>query len=83
MKATFILPHLRLSDGIKALLEHANHLALLSVKTLIVIPENHVKWYRILESVSLAKKVVIPVDPESIDWFPNKVPIIKVPIIKN
>ncbi len=83
MKITFILPHLRISGGVKALLEYANRLTFLGAETLIVIPEKTLKWYRVLESISRAQKGAIPIDPESIDWFPNKVPIIKVPTIKN
>ncbi len=83
MKVTFILPHLRISGGVKALLEYANRLTLLGIETLIVIPEKAIKWYRVFESISRNKRGSISIDPKSIDWFPNKVPIIKVPTIKD
>ncbi len=83
MKITFILPHLRISGGVKALLEYANRLTLLGAETLIVIPEKGLKWYRVLESISRSRKGPISIDPESIDWFPNKVPILRIPAVKD
>jgi glycosyltransferase involved in cell wall biosynthesis len=83
VKITFILPHLRISGGVKALLEYANRLALLGAETLIVIPQKGLKWYRVFESISRARKRSISIDPGSIDWFPNKVPILEAPVIKN
>jgi glycosyltransferase involved in cell wall biosynthesis len=83
VKITFILPHLRISGGVKALLEYANRLTLLGAETLIVIPKKGLKWYRVLESISRARKGSISIAPESIDWFPNKVPILEAPKIKN
>jgi L-malate glycosyltransferase len=83
VKVTFILPHLRISGGVKALLEYANRLTAFGAETLIVIPEKSLKWYRIFESISRIKKGSISIDPKSIDWFSNKVPILKVPTIGN
>ena len=83
MKITFILPHVRISGGVKALLEYANRLVSLGAETQIIVPEKPLKWYRFLDTMARNKTGAVSIDPESIDWFSNKVPILKVPAIKD
>ncbi|MDA1110877.1 MAG: glycosyltransferase family 4 protein [Nitrospinae bacterium] len=79
MKITFLLPHVRLSGGVKALLEYANRIYAMGHEVHIIIPAESHKWYRFGKKLkSLGQQPTI-LNPKSIDWFDNQVPITTLP----
>lgn len=77
MKITFVLPHTRISGGVKALLEYANRLRTMGHSVNLVIPAPKSKWYnRIFQDWGNS---VTTLEAESIDWIENKIPVSVVP----
>jgi glycosyltransferase involved in cell wall biosynthesis len=75
MQITFLLPHVRLSGGVKVMLEYANRFYGMGHDVHIILPAKQYKWYRLDKKVkSLGKKSEI-LSPESVDWFNNLIPI--------
>ena len=79
MKITFLLPHVKLSGGVKALLEYANRIYAMGHEVRIIIPAESRKWYRLDKKLSSLGKQPTDLEPESVDWFDNKVPITLLP----
>ncbi len=75
MKITFLLPHVRLSGGVKALLEYANRISRMGHEVSIVVPAESHPWYRLDKQLSTLGKKPERMSAESVDWFDNKVPI--------
>ena len=75
MKITFLLPHVRLSGGVKALLEYANRIYAMGHEVRIILPAESHKWYRLDKKLSTLGKKPTLLNPESVDWFDNQVPI--------
>jgi glycosyltransferase involved in cell wall biosynthesis len=79
MKITFLLPHVRLSGGVKALLEYANRIYAMSHEVRIIIPAQSREWYRLDKKLAALRKQPEELDPGSVDWFDNQVPITTLP----
>ncbi len=79
MKITFLLPHVRLSGGVKALLEYANRIYAMGHEVRIIIPAASHKWYRFDKKLTALEKTPTALNPESVDWFDNQVPITLLP----
>lgn len=75
MKITFLLPHTRISGGVKALLEYANRLHKMGFTVNIVIPAPETRWYRRMFGAWLNGGTT----SAPVDWFENKVPILVAP----
>ena len=75
MKISFLIPHIRISGGIKALLEYANRLQNLNHEVQIYLPTNKLKWYQLARKRNQSQSVVHSICSNSIDWFTNHVPI--------
>ena len=80
MKITFLLPHVKLSGGVKALLEYANRIYAMGHEVRIIVPAESHKWYRLGKKLSTLGKRPTALEPESVDWFDNKVPITLLPV---
>jgi len=79
MKITFLLPHVRLSGGVRALLEYANRIHVMGHEVgILLLAEPH-KWYHLDKKLSTLGKKPTALDPKSIDWFDNRVPITLLP----
>ena len=79
MKITFLLPHVRLSGGVRAILEYANRIHLMGHEVRILLSTEPYKWYRLDKKLSTLGKKPTALDPKSIDWFDNRVPITQLP----
>lgn len=79
MKITFLLPHVRLSGGVRALLEYANRIFAMGNDVQIILPAEPHKWYRLDKTLKTLGKLPTILNPESVDWFDNKVPITLLP----
>ena len=79
MKITFLLPHTRIAGGVKALLEYANRLHAMGHKVNLVIPAPQPRWYRFDKLFGFWQNGGTTLNPESIDWFENKIPVSVVP----
>ena len=80
MKITFLLPHVRLSGGVKALLEYANRLQAMQHEVRIILPAEQHKWYRFDKNLKAMWQKPTQLKPESVDWFDNHVPITVLPV---
>jgi len=75
MTITFLLPHVRLSGGVRVILEYANRLkARGHAVRLMVLPEKP-RWYRLLRRLKARLKPVKTLPPGVVDWFDNTIPI--------
>ena len=83
MRISFLLPHTRLTGGVKVLLEYANRLMARGHETIIFIAANRPKWYQFRKKRELEKSGIKSIEPESIDWFFNHVQIFEVPKFGN
>jgi len=81
MKITFLLPHVRLSGGVKVLLEYANRLGTLGHETSVVVPGERIKWHRFDKKFRARRGGAVTLPADTVDWFPNRVPVIRVPRI--
>ena len=79
MKITFLLPHVRLSGGVRALLEYANRIFALGYEVRILLTAESHKWYRLAKKLKSLGKNPIALNPKFIDWFDNQVPITRLP----
>ena len=79
MKISFLLPHIRISGGVKALLEYANRLYNRGHQTAIFFLKKQPKWYKLGQRMRLTPLINREAHQESIDWFSNRVPIYQVP----
>jgi glycosyltransferase involved in cell wall biosynthesis len=79
MKITFLLPHVRLSGGVRALLEYANRLDQMGHDVRILLSAEPIKWYRLDKKLRSLGKKPTDLNPKSIDWFDNRVPITRFP----
>jgi glycosyltransferase involved in cell wall biosynthesis len=79
MKVTFLLPHIRLSGGVRALLEYANRFYAMGHEVRIILPAQPQKWYRLDKKLSTLGKKPTDLNPKSVDWFDNQVPITLLP----
>ncbi|MBI4385124.1 MAG: glycosyltransferase family 4 protein [Nitrospinae bacterium] len=79
MKIVFLLPHVRISGGVKALLEYANRLQGMGHGVRLIVPGRKPKWYRpdLWLKTWAGGTSVLP--PESVDWFYNRIPVETVP----
>ncbi len=81
MRISFLLPHVFLSGGVKALLEYANRLQAMGCAPQLIVPAPKPKWYRLDEKALRLTCGAQSQDPGSVDWFDNRVPLIQVPEI--
>lgn len=79
MKITFLLPHTRIAGGVKALLEYGNRLHMMGHTVRLVIPAPQPRWYRLDKKFGFWQNGGTTLNPESIDWFDNKIPVSVVP----
>ncbi len=79
MKITFLLPHVRLSGGVKAIFEYANRLLQSGHQVNLVIPPEKIHWTRLKKFFTAKFKGIETISPDAIDWFENKVPIWMLP----
>jgi glycosyltransferase involved in cell wall biosynthesis len=79
MKITFLLPHVRLSGGVRALLEYANRLNRMGHDVGILLFAEPHKWYRFDKKLKSLGKKPVDLNPKFIDWFDNHVPITRLP----
>lgn len=79
MKITFLLPHIRISGGVKALLEYANRLARMGHDICLLIPNSQPRWYRPDKKLKLTLEGIKTLDPRFVDWMDNFIPIHCVP----
>lgn len=75
MDITFLLPHIKISGGVKALLEYANRLQSMGHRVRIFIPAEKLKWYHWGKRVRVWRKGPPPLDAAGVDWFDCHVPI--------
>lgn len=75
MKITFLLPHVRISGGVKAILEYANRLLQSGHQVNVVIPPEKIHWSQLKKFLQSKFKGIQTISPDEIDWFDNKVPI--------
>tara|TARA_B100000686_G_scaffold354818_1_gene467430 strand:- start:2331 stop:3392 length:1062 start_codon:yes stop_codon:yes gene_type:complete len=83
MKISFLLPHVHLAGGVKALLEYANRLLDRGHETTVFIPASRPKWHQFGKKRELEQSGIKPVEAASIDWFSNHVPIFEIPEFTN
>lgn len=75
MKINFLLPHIRLSGGVKALLEYANRLKKGGHDVRVLVPSKVPKWYQWLDKLEKRKNGLQRLDPEVVEWMDNKLAI--------
>ena len=75
MKITFLLPHIRISGGVKALLEYSNRLQSMGNQVRIFIPSKAPKWYRLDQRLKARRNRLKTLPPETVDWMNNSLPI--------
>ena len=75
MKITFLLPHVRISGGVKALLEYSNRLQNMGHFVRIFIPGKTTKWYRFDLLLKTRQGLLKILPPETVDWMSNSLPI--------
>jgi len=81
MKITFLLPHVKISGGVKTLLEYANLLNDKGHTVRLVIPQEKSKWYRLDRKLKNRANGIVTANPESIDWFTNRIAVHTVPAL--
>ena len=75
MKINFLLPHIRLSGGVKALLEYANRLNRIGHEVRVLVPRKSPKWYQFIEKQVMRNHELKSLLPETIEWMDNNLPI--------
>jgi len=75
VKINFLLPHARLSGGVKVLLEYANRLQKMGHQVRAFIPCTTPKWYRLGEKREIRKRGLQILPPETVDWMDNTLAI--------
>ncbi len=79
MKITLLLPHVRLSGGVKALLEYANRFQALGHSVRLVVPAAAPKWWRVDKIWRQRQASLKTLEPETVDWFDNRIAIDHLP----
>ena len=75
MKINFILPHIRLSGGVKLVLEYANCLKKRGQDVRVFIPRNVPKWYQLRDKWEMRKHGLQRLCPEVVEWMDNTLAI--------
>ena len=75
MKINFLLPHIRLSGGVKALLEYANRLNKIGHEVRVFVPRKAPKWYQLLDKWAMRKYGLQSLLPEVVEWMDNTLAI--------
>lgn len=75
MKITFLLPHVKLSGGVKAILEYANRISGMGYEVRILLPAARLKWFQFGKKFQSRRAEMAMLPPETVDWFDNKLPI--------
>ncbi len=75
MKINFLLPHIRMSGGVKALLEFANRLQKMGHQVRAFVPSKKPQWYRLVEKWKIRKRGLQTLPPEMVGWMDNTLPI--------
>jgi len=77
MKITFLLPHIRISGGVKALLEYANRLQNMGHLVRVFIPKKIPRWYRLDQWLKACQNPKLPetLPPETVNWTNNSLNI--------
>ena len=75
MKINLLLPHVRISGGVKALLEYSNRLQNMGHIVRVFIPEKTPKWYRLDQRLKTRKEHSEILPPETVDWMNNHLAI--------
>ena len=75
MKINFLLPHIRLSGGVKALLEYANRLQKVGHQVRVFVPLKAPKWYQLSDRWKKRKHGLRILSPETVDWMDNTLAI--------
>ncbi|MEC7641060.1 MAG: glycosyltransferase family 4 protein [Nitrospinota bacterium] len=73
MIITFLLPHVRISGGVKALLKYANLLKDKGHEIHLVIPQKKTKWYRFAQKLKNRLNETQTLAAGAVDWFDNRV----------
>jgi len=75
MKINFLLPHIRLSGGVKALLEYANRLKKRGHDVRVFVPSKVPKWYQLRDKWKKRKNGLQRLRPEVVEWMDNTLAI--------
>ena len=75
MKINFLLPHIRLSGGVKALLEYANRLNKIGHEVRVFVPRKAPKWYQLLDKWTMRKHGLQSLLPGVVEWMDNNLAI--------
>lgn len=75
MNITFLLPHVKISGGVKALIEYANRLHKIGHRARIFIPSKAPKWYRLDQKLRTRRDGLKILPPETVDWMNNSLSI--------
>jgi glycosyltransferase involved in cell wall biosynthesis len=75
MKINFLLPHIRLSGGVKGLLEYANRLKKIGHEVNIFIPSKRLKWYHLVAKWKERNRGLQILPSQAVDWMSNSLPI--------
>ncbi|SVE51331.1 uncharacterized protein METZ01_LOCUS504185, partial [marine metagenome] len=75
MKINFLLPHIRLSGGVKALLEYANRLNKMHHEVRVFVPHKGSKWYQLFDKWKTRNQGIRRLHPEVIEWMDNSLDI--------
>ena len=75
MKINFLLPHIRLSGGVKALLEYANRLKRRGHEVRVFVPCKVPKWYQMRDKWKMRKYGLQSLRPGVVEWMDNTLAI--------
>mgnify|MGYP005623180101 FL=1 len=75
MNINFLLPHIRLSGGVKALLEYANRLNQMDHEVRVFVPRKRPKWYQLRDKWAMRKHGLQSLLPEVVEWMDNNIAI--------
>jgi hypothetical protein len=75
MKINFLLPHVRLSGGVKALLEYANRLNQMGHEVRVFVPRKGPKWYQLRDKWAMRKHGLQSLLPGVVEWMDNNLAI--------
>ncbi len=75
MNITFLLPHVKISGGVKALIEYANRLQSMGHNARMFIPGKAAKWYRPDQKMKARREGVKTLPAETVDWMNNSLAV--------
>ena len=75
MKINFLLPHTRLSGGVKALLEYANRLHKGDHDIRVFVPGKKLKWYHLSSRWNARNRGLQTLPSKTVDWMDNALSI--------